>query len=581
MGCFFWFRGSRTTMLRTSFRRLAGRSSLRRAIRLESTAAAVKPAVAAKASSNTLLIGAGLLSLGFGSGYFLASLQDFADPPEDVFPISSTTKLDLIDAPVYANDAALKLGFTKIEKIVGKDNFTYDKQDFANYDVAEQVKASGEGKEKSDLIVYPRSAQQISEILFVAHEFRIPVFPIAGNTSVQGQRTVGQNGLVLDLQNLDAITEFNEDDLQVTVQPGTNWADLNDFLESKGYFFAPTPGPGAAVGGIINTNASSVNASKYGTVKDNVVNLTVVLADGTIVKTKKSAPKSSAGYNLNEFFIGSEGTLGVVADATFKVHPILKNQRVNVSSFSSLKDATNTISELFKQGLKPEQVQLLDTNLITALNDTMLKNDKIDPNPTLFIKLTDNDDNVLHYQLKQVEQISKSNNSVSSKSSKNAETSKALWKPVNLSYPASFKFAGPKVKKGALYHSFDVAVPVSSLAELIEETNKQIEIINKNGAENNVYLGGLARAGSGNYLPIIIYDPSKKEEVVQLDKAIQKKALELNGTISGQYGIGLVKKDLLPEEVGADGVDLQRKLKLAVDPLRILNPGKIFDVSSK
>jgi D-lactate dehydrogenase (cytochrome) len=506
---------------------------------------------------------------GLAGGYYLSKFSLELSPPENLYPSSSTASLSAISVPVYAKGSTLKDGFKQIEKVLQPDQISYKKEDFANYALDASIKSA---EENADLIVYPKSTEEVSAVLKIAHSYRIPVFPISGNTSLEGQRSITKNGVILDLSGFDKIIKINEEDSDIVVQPAVNWTDLNEALNEKGLFYPPVPGPGGQVGGFINTSSSSPNSVKYGSTRENVLNLTVVLADGTVVKTKNRPVKSSAGYNLTGLFIGSEGTLGVITEATLKVHAKPKYERITVASFPTLKDATNAISSLKKQNLKAEEVQLIDSNLIDVVNQSGISKNQLPVNPTLFIKITDNDENVLKSQLKSVESIVKAANSSKVSSSWNDSSSKELWSPIKLVYPASFKYAKPRIAGAKLYHSLDVTVPVSNLAQLIEETTKEIN------SYEGIYIGGYSRSDAGNFLPIVLYDPAKKAEIEKINTNLQKRALKLDGSISGQYGIGLSKRELLNEEFGIEGVDLQRKLKLALDPLRILNPGKVFKV---
>lgn len=542
-------------MFRNTFKSSVFRVSARR---FQSNISDKSRKAASRSSTwNTILLVGGL-----STGYLLAKTTDKGN----ISATTSITSLESISTPDYAQGSVLKQGYKQIELILKSDSYSSNKDEFANYALTEEVKS-----DLNSFIVYPESTQDVSEILKIAYAYRIPVFPLSGNTSVQGQKSINKNGIILDLHKLDHIVQINEQDQDVVVQPGVSWNDLNEALSSKGLFYSAVPGPGAKVGGFINTSSSSPNSTRYGTTKENVLNLTVVLADGTIIKTQNRPPKSSNGYNLTNLFVGSEGTLGVITEATLKVNPILQHERVTIASFKTLKDATNAISSLKKYGLNTEEVQLVDSNLIDVVNQSGMVKNQLPVNPTLFIKVADNDESVLKSQIKSVESIVKSNNSTKYSSSWNKDSTKDLWTPVKLIYPASFKYAKSKIPNAKLFLTLDVTVPVSNLAELIEETTKEFD-------QDGLYIGGYSRSDAGNFLPIVLYDPLKQDAIEKISKNLQERALKLDGSISGQYGIGLAKRNLLVKEIGQNGIDLERKLKLSLDPLGILNPGKIIQI---
>ncbi|GME79010.1 unnamed protein product [Ambrosiozyma monospora] len=282
---------------------------------------------------------------------------------------SSTTKLAELKPLKFASDDVVKQGLERISKIVSEDQITV---------------TPGELKHHSN-----DNLQFFSEIVKVCHELAIPVIPFSGGTSIEGHFIPTRRGVSIDVSRMNSILKLHEDDLDVVVQPGVEWMELNEYLEPHGLMFGPDPAPGALIGGILATNASGTNAVRFGAAKDNVLSLTVVLADGTIIKTRNRPRKSSNGYNLTNLFVGSEGTLGIIVEATLKLHVKPENEVITLMNFKEISEATRTVSEIFKKGIQCNAVEFMDDRQMTAVCEMGTGGDRSwAPDHLLLLKLS-------------------------------------------------------------------------------------------------------------------------------------------------------------------------------------------------
>ncbi|CDR36701.1 CYFA0S01e03664g1_1 [Cyberlindnera fabianii] len=515
------------------------------------------------------LYSASALTVGTVVGYYYGHYEE--KPLPYAFPESSTTSINDLNSPVYADGASTLMAFKKIKALLDTDQYSQEQSELESHSSNDYSTHSPEKHQKPRLVVYPTSTEQVSEILKIANEYSVPVVPMSGGTSIEGNFISTRQGIVLSLSGMDSIISFNKSDLDVCVQPAVGWQDLNEYLAPHGYMIGPDPGPGANIGGMVGTSCSGTNAARYGTMKDNVVNLTVVLADGTIVKTKNRPRKSSAGYNLTNLIIGSEGTLGIVTEITVKLHLKPKYERVSVVSFPRILDAANTVTELIQNGIQVNAVELLDENMIHVINDSGQCKRVWTETPTLFIKLGGNDEKILHHLINKVEGISSTNNSLSFQFARDDTESEELWQARKIGFWSSIEYAKKHVSPDVKVWTTDVAVPISKMSDVIEETIAEIK-------QSNVFFTVLGHVGDGNFHAILIYTPEQYAIVKSLSSNLVRRALANDGTCTGEHGVGIVKRKYLEEELGTTGVDLMRKIKLAVDPKRILNPDKIFKI---
>ncbi|KAG9250812.1 uncharacterized protein F5Z01DRAFT_677485 [Emericellopsis atlantica] len=420
-------------------------------------------------------------------------------------------------------------------------------------------------------VAYPRSTDQVSTIARICHKYKVPVIPYSGGSSLEGHTAAPFGGVSVDFAFMDRVLEVREADMDVTVQPGITWSDLNLELEKRGtgYFFPIDPAPSAKIGGMVATNCSGTNAVRYGTMRDWVINMTVVLADGSIIKTRRRPRKCSAGYNLNGLLVGSEGTLGIVTEATLKLAAIPEHFSVAVVPFPSLKGAVSAAAAVIRKGVPVAALELMDEEQMRIVNEGGATRPRVwKETSTLFFKFSGTEGTVLD----------------------NIETVKALVKPFG---PDAFEFARDKKeqeslwsarkeslysllalrKEGQILWNTDVAVPLGALARVIEESKSEAKSLGL-----SVCVKG--HVGDGNFHENITYSPRDPIEAANTEKAVKnmvKRALEAEGTCTGEHGIGYGKKKALSAEVGDGTLLVMKMLKKTLDPHWILNPGKIFD----
>ncbi|MCP8717938.1 MAG: FAD-binding protein [Asgard group archaeon] len=525
------------------------------------------------------LLGVGFLGTGFILGNALTSNEASALEPTD----RSTSPLSSLLSPVYANDDEFKKGVAKIVDIVGKENVSFDIDVLKSQNDSFYTTHHPPNPEvqRPSAVVFPTSTEEVSQILKVAHEYRIPIVANSGLTSLEGHNmhTRGPNSISVSFQNMNQIIAFHPEDLDIVVQPGVGWQELDDFLlgdeQGKDLKFGPDPGIGANIGGMVGTSASGTNAFKYGTMKENVVNLTVVLADGTVIKTRQRPRKSSAGYDLTRLFIGNEGTLGLVTEITLKLHVRPKFEYITVAAFPSIKDATSAAASVISKGVQPNAMELVNDTMMAFVNETSDPDKKSLETATLFFKLGGPTEESAEEQAKLVEEIAKNHKVIKLQKSTNAEENEELWAARRNGLWSTFQF-GTKVladKNDVQLWTTDVAVPVSKLSPVITEIN---DYLIEEGLKNKFSV--LGHIGDGNCHFLIIYNSPDYEKIHHVVDHLVSRAIEYEGTCTGEHGVGVGKRRYLPMELGETTVDTMRQIKLALDPRRILNPDKIFKI---
>ncbi|KAH6661794.1 hypothetical protein F5X68DRAFT_226029 [Plectosphaerella plurivora] len=405
-------------------------------------------------------------------------------------------------------------------------------------------------------VVYPSSTEEVSTIAKICHEFRVPMVPYSGGSSVEGHFSAPFGGIV----------RMYSEDMNVVVQPSVSWMDLNRAIRDEGLFFPIDPGPSAQIGGMIGTNCSGTNAVRYGTMKDWVVNLTVVLSDGTIVKTRRRPRKSSAGYNLNSVIVGSEGTLGFVTEATLKLTPIPEETGVAVVALPTIKDAADLAVEVIRKNVPVGAVEILDEALMGVINKAGVTSRVWAVAPTLFFKFSGSASSVQD-NIREVKNIAKKYDTKDFQYESNSVEQARLW---SARKEALWTILALREKEGSVW-STDVAVPLSRVAELIELSKQDLQALGLFGSI-------LGHVGDGNFHETILFSGEKERAAVEhCVHEMVRRALEMDGTCTGEHGIGLGKKEFLLEEVGPEAVAVMRSIKRSLDPRWLMNPGKIFD----
>lgn len=488
--------------------------------------------------------------------------------------LSSTLPLSQTKAPQYCSNQELHQALNKISLLLRPDQIKSDNVTIAYHTRNEFTPHEPLLDEVPKVIVYPETTEEVSNIMKVLHKYKVPVVPFSGGTSLEGHFFSTRKGVVLDTSRMNAIIRVNKDDLDVQVEPGVNWMDLNRHLEADELMIGSDCGPDGLIGGMISTNALGINASRYGAMISNVIALKVVLADGTIIKTKQRPRKLSSGYSLTQLFVGSEGTLGIITEATLKLHPIPKYETVIVGQFPTLIDSTNTVSQVYRNGIHPNAIELLDKDMMHCINYSGYFSRHWEEVPTIYFKIGGSNQTSVDQQIQQLREISMKNNCRQFIAAQNQDEGKELFEARKNAFYAILNYGKNEIDNDIRLWVTDIAVPLSKLSPVLNEI---YTMVHHSGFQSVT----LAHAGDANFHCDVFYRPDKKDECERLIKRMMHLGLINEGTASGEHGIGNGKREFLVQELGQGAVDLMRQIKFAVDPYCILNPDKIFQLPTK
>lgn len=491
-----------------------------------------------------------MLVIGALGGWFLGKQGPKQPDTSSTSPLSTTIPPRHDTAP-----ATLQAAWADFKEIVGEENLSTNDSDRKAHAGSEWSSYSAQDSDVPFCIVKPGSTEDVSGIMKICHKRRIPVVGYSGGTSLEGHFASTHGGVCIDFSRMDQILQLHKDDLDVVVQPAVGWELLNETLGEQGLFFPPDPGPGAMIGGMVGTGCSGTNAYRYGTMKDWVLSLTVVLADGTIVKTKQRPRKSSAGYDLTRTFIGSEGTLGLVTEAVLKVTPKPQNTSVAVTTFPDIRSAADCVFRVVGAGVPIAAVEILDDVQMKCINDVGSTSREWKEVPTLFFKFAGTPSSVKEH-IAIVKDHAKKAGSKTFEFARNKEEGDELWEARK---EALWSVMAQKKEDSDHVWTTDVAVPISRLPDIIDETKADIS---KSGLTGAI----VGHVGDGNFHAIILYNDKEHDVVDDLVHNMVKRAIEMEGTATGEHGVGLVKRDYLAHEIGESAVDLMRK----VSPCRSL-----------
>jgi D-lactate dehydrogenase (cytochrome) len=413
-----------------------------------------------------------------------------------------------------------------------------------------------------DAVVFAHSTEEVQEVVKLCAAEKVPIVPFGTGTSLEGHVAALQGGICLDLSQMNRVLRVSPEDLDVTVEAGVTRKQLNEHLRDTGLFFPIDPGANASLGGMTATRASGTNAVRYGTMRENVLALTVVLADGRIIRTARRARKSAAGYDLTRIFVGSEGTLGVITEVTLRLYGIPEAISAAVCPFPTIEDAVDTVIETIQSGVPVARIELLDDVQMDAINRYSKFSYKVAP--TLFFEFHGTTRGV-EEQVGQVKAIAAEHGARDFQWASTQEERSKLWQARHEAY-----YAALALKPGAKGWATDVCVPISRLAECISETKRDL-------ANSFVPAPLVGHVGDGNFHLSFLIDPSKPEEIAEaarLNERLVHRAIALDGTCTGEHGVGWGKIDFLLAEHG-EAVSVMRQIKKALDPDNIMNPGKI------
>ena len=415
-----------------------------------------------------------------------------------------------------------------------------------------------------EVVVYCESTEEVAEVVKLAAQHAVPVIPFGTGSSLEGHLLAVQGGVSIDLSRMNRIIAVQPEDLTVTVQAGVTRMQLNNEIRHTGLFFSVDPGADASLGGMSATRASGTNAVRYGTMRENVLGLEVVIASGDVIHTGTRARKSSAGYDLTRLMVGSEGTLGVMTEITLRLYPLPEAVLAATCTFPSIDAAVRTTIQIIQMGVPIARCELLDAHAVRAVN----RHDKLTLTeaPMLLMEFHGSEASVKE-QAATVQEVADEFGGADFQWATTPEERTRLWTARHHAY-----FAGLQLKPGCRTVTTDTCVPISHLAECVTQASQEAE-----AAGLQHYIVG--HVGEGNFHIAYLIDPSipsERDTAERLNDAVVQRAIRLDGTCTGEHGIGLHKQGFLIDETGAGTVAMMRTIKRALDPKNIMNPGKIF-----
>jgi D-lactate dehydrogenase (cytochrome) len=416
-----------------------------------------------------------------------------------------------------------------------------------------------------DAVAFAQSTEEVSEIVTLCAQHKIPIIPFGTGTGVEGNVVALRGGVCIDVSQMNRILQVSTGDLDATVEAGVTHEQLNEHLRDKGLFFSVDPGANASIGGMAATRASGTNTVRYGTMRENVLSLKVVLPDGRIIRTARRARKSSAGYDLTRLFVGSEGTLGIITEATVRLYGIPAAISAAVCSFASIEAAVNAVIHTIQAGVPVARIEVANAMQMDAINKYSKLN--LPVTPTLWLEFHGTEASVAE-QAEVVQKIAAAHGGANFSWTTKPEDRCKLWRARH-----DVVYADRALRPGGQIFATDVCVPISRLAECIVATERDV-------ATSFLPAPIVGHVGDGNFHLVIVLnpnDPREMAEAARLNERLVHRALSLDGTCTGEHGIGCGKIDFLIAEHG-EAVSVMRAIKTAIDPDNIMNPGKILRI---
>jgi D-lactate dehydrogenase (cytochrome) len=414
-----------------------------------------------------------------------------------------------------------------------------------------------------DVVVFVESTEEVRDVVNICRRHRVPMIPFGVGTSLEGHILAVEGGVSVDLSRMNQVLQVHEADLDAVVQAGVTRKQLNEYIKHTGLFFPVDPGADATLGGMAATRASGTNAVRYGTMRENVLSLKVVLADGRVIQTSRRSKKSAAGYDLTRLFVGSEGTLGIITEVTVRLYPVQEAMSAAVCAFESVDGCTNTVIETIQAGIPIARCDIVCEKTVAAINKFKKTNYRVAP--TVFFEFHGTKSSVVE-QAEAVQAIAKEHGGMDFIWATKPEERTQLWQARHDAY-----FACLQIRPGSRAVSTDVCVPISRLAECVRETMEDVKS----------YIAPvplLGHIGDGNFHLMLLVDPGKPEETEvakTFNKRLVERALKMEGTCTGEHGIGLGKMGSMKMELGEDVIDIMRDIKKVFDPENLMTPGKV------
>lgn len=414
-----------------------------------------------------------------------------------------------------------------------------------------------------DAVVFPHTTEEVRDVVNICSRHRVPMIPYGVGTSLEGHILAINGGVSIDLSQMNKVLAVHEDDLDAVVEAGVTRKQLNEYIKHTGLFFPVDPGADATLGGMAATRASGTNAVRYGTMRENVIALKVVLADGRIVQTSRRPKKSAAGYDLTRLFVGSEGTLGIITEVTVRLYPVQEAMSAAVCAFDSIDGCTRTVIQAIQAGIPVARCDIVCDKTIAAIN--AYKKTSYRVAPTVFFEFHGTKASVIE-QAEAVQAIARENGGMDFQWATRPEERNQLWDARHNAY-----FACLQIRPGSRAVSTDVCVPISRLAQCVHETMEDM----KNYIAPVPLLGHI---GDGNFHLMLLVDPAKPEETAlakEFNRRLVERALAMEGTCTGEHGVGLGKQESLRAELGEEAISVMRDIKRVLDPENLMNPGKV------
>ena len=418
-----------------------------------------------------------------------------------------------------------------------------------------------------DVVVFLKTTEEVRDVVNICRAHRVPMIPYGVGTSLEGHILAVKGGVCIDLSQMNKILDVHQEDLDAVVQAGVTRKQLNEHIKHTGLFFPVDPGADATLGGMAATRASGTNAVRYGTMRENVLSLKVVLADGRIIQTSRRAKKSAAGYDLTRLMVGSEGTLGIITEVTVRLYPVQEAMSAAVCAFNDVDGCTNTVIQTIQAGVPIARCDIVCEKTVDAINKYKKTSYRVAP--TVFFEFHGTKTSVVE-QAETVQAIAKEHGGMDFIWATKPEERTQLWQARHDAY-----FACLQIKPGVRAVSTDVCVPISRLAECVHETMEDVK-----DYINPVPL--LGHIGDGNFHLMLMVDPNKPEETElakKFNKRLVERALKMEGTCTGEHGVGMGKMDSMRMELGDDMMDLMRDIKKVFDPEGLMNPGKVVPLA--
>jgi D-lactate dehydrogenase (cytochrome) len=447
-----------------------------------------------------------------------------------------------------------------LQNIVGRKHASAAKADRSQHS---QDQSSHAGR-LPDFVVWPGSTEDVSAIARLANTYRTPLVGWGAGSSLEGNPIPVQGGIVVDFGRMNQIVAVHAEDFQVTVQPGVLYKDMNRELARYGLFFAPDPGANASIGGMVANNAAGIRTVRYGATRDNVLALQVVMANGEVIRTGSRSVKQSAGYDLTHLFTGSEGTLGLITEATLKLAPVPEHVSAVTAAFPSVQAAAETVFQVMGAGLNPGAMELLDTRATRIL--TREGDFDLEIGPNLFMEFSGASEASLGEELMLLEEICQGCGCLRFQAGLGLDARKRLWAARHQMFEVSVR-----VYAGWSYLITDVAVPISNYPELVGQAASEMETL---GLEGEM----VGHAGDGNLHTTVFFPPDDagaRQRAQTLNDRLVATAIDLGGTSTGEHGVGIGKQKYMIYEHGEAAMGLMRQIKATFDPHNILNPGKV------